>query len=190
MATALGELKKHVTVGVVSGSDVIKLDEQLQGDSIHKFKYVFGENGVCAYKDGQLISHEVRVTGFASNVNLHLFLQSIQKVFGDETLKRVINFTLKYIADLDIPVKRGTFIEYRSVTNSLECLEIKVFPFSRAQLNISPIGRNCSLEERNAFSELDKKQGIRAAFKKVLEEEFKDIDMEFAIGEQSCSTII
>ena len=36
--------------------------------------------------------------------------------------------------DLDIPIKRGTFIEYRTGT-----------------LNISPIGRNCNTEERNAF---------------------------------------
>ena len=38
------------------------------------------------------------------------------------------------IADLVIPVKRGTFIEFRT-----------------GMLNISPIGRNCSPKERDAF---------------------------------------
>lgn len=37
-----------------------------------------------------------------------------------------INFVLHYIADLDIPIKRGTFIEFRN-----------------GMLNVSPIGRNC-----------------------------------------------
>ena len=58
---------------------------------------------------------------------------------GEEKLKKLINFSLRYIADLDIPIKRGTFIEYRN-----------------GMMNISPIGRNCSREERNAFEEHDK----------------------------------
>ncbi|GMP61553.1 hypothetical protein CsSME_00023971 [Camellia sinensis var. sinensis] len=50
-----------------------------------------------------------------------------------------INFTLHYIANLDIPIKRGTFIEFRS-----------------GMLNVSPIGRNCSQEERDEFEKYDK----------------------------------
>lgn len=59
----------------------------------------------------------------------------------------MINFSLKYIADLDIPVKRGTFLEYRN-----------------GMMNISPIGRNCSKDERNAFEEYDKTANIRTNF--------------------------
>ena len=33
---------------------------------------------------------------------------------GEDNIKRLVNFCLKYIADLDIPIKRGTFIEYRA----------------------------------------------------------------------------
>jgi phosphomannomutase len=62
-------------------------------------------------------------------------------------LKKLINFSLKYIADLDIPVKRGTFLEYRN-----------------GMMNISPIGRNCSKDERNAFEEYDKTANIRTNF--------------------------
>ncbi|KAG0500618.1 hypothetical protein HPP92_000690 [Vanilla planifolia] len=47
-------------------------------------------------------------------------------------------------ADLDIPIKRGTFIEFRS-----------------GMLNVSPIGRNCSQEERDEFEKYDKVQNIR-----------------------------
>ena len=50
----------------------------------------------------------------------------------------LINFILHYVADLDIPVKRGTFVEFRI-----------------GMLNVSPIGRNCNQEERDAFEKYD-----------------------------------
>ena len=46
--------------------------------------------------------------------------------------------------DIDIPVKRGTFIEFRN-----------------GMLNVSPIGRNCSQEERDEFEKHDLATGIR-----------------------------
>ena len=61
-------------------------------------------------------------------------------------MKEVINFALHYIADLDIPIKRGTFLEFRN-----------------GMLNISPIGRNCSQQERNEFEVFDKTAGVRCA---------------------------
>lgn len=48
---------------------------------------------------------------------------------GEENLQRFIKTALHYIADLDIPIKRGTFIEYRT-----------------GMLNVSPIGRNCIIK--------------------------------------------
>ena len=63
-------------------------------------------------------------------------MQNIKTQFDDAQLKELINFSLHYFADLDIPVKRGTFIEFRT-----------------GMLNMSPIGRDCSQEERDAFEE-------------------------------------
>lgn len=57
---------------------------------------------------------------------------------GEASLKRLINWVLAYFANLDIPVKRGTFVEFR-----------------QGMLNVSPIGRNCSREERNDFEKFD-----------------------------------
>ena len=52
----INKLKKKVKVGLVSGSDLPKLAEQMRGeDVVQKFDYVFPENGLVAYKDGQLI---------------------------------------------------------------------------------------------------------------------------------------
>ncbi|KAG0496073.1 hypothetical protein HPP92_000764 [Vanilla planifolia] len=94
---------------------------------VNDYDYVFSENGLVAYRSGELIDK-----------------QSLKTFLGEEKLKEIINFTLHYIADLDIPIKRGTFIEFRS-----------------GMLNVSPIGRNCSQEERDEFEKYDKVQNIR-----------------------------
>ncbi|KAH9787981.1 phosphomannomutase [Citrus sinensis] len=122
MLEFMRELRKVVTVGVVGGSDLSKISEQLGKTVIDEYDYVFSENGLVAHKDGKLIG-----------------TQSLKSFLGGEKLKEFINFTLHYIADLDIPIKRGTFIEFRS-----------------GMLNISPIGRNCSQEERDEFERYDK----------------------------------
>ncbi|KAF5946290.1 hypothetical protein HYC85_016518 [Camellia sinensis] len=127
MLNFMKELRKVVTVGIVGGSDLVKISEQLGKSVINDYDYVFAENGLVAHKDGKLIG-----------------TQSLKTYLGEEKLKEFINFTLHYIADLDIPIKRGTFIEFRS-----------------GMLNVSPIGRNCSQEERDEFEKYDKVQNIR-----------------------------
>ena len=49
-------------------------------------------------------------------------------------------------------------------------------------MNISPIGRNCSKDERNAFEDYDKTAKVRETFVKKLEEELKDLNLQFSIG--------
>ena len=51
-------------------------------------------------------------------------------------------------------------------------------------MNISPIGRNCSKEERNDFEEYDKTANVRTAFVAALEKEFADMNLQFSIGGQ------
>ncbi|KAK1307745.1 hypothetical protein QJS10_CPA09g01626 [Acorus calamus] len=122
MLKFMQKLREVVTVGVVGGSDLVKISEQLGSSVINDYDYVFSENGLVAHKDGKLID-----------------TQSLKSFLGEEKLKVFINFTLHYIADLDIPIKRGTFIEFRS-----------------GMINVSPIGRNCSQEERDEFERYDK----------------------------------
>ena len=86
---------------------------------------------------------------------------------GEDNLKKLINFVLHYIADLDIPVKRGTFIEFRA-----------------GMLNVSPIGRNCSQEERDAFEKFDEGAGVRKKMVAVLKEKFADLGLTYSIGGQ------
>lgn len=150
MLEFMRELRKVVTVGVVGGSDLVKISEQLGKTVIDDYDYVFSENGLVAHKDGKLIGTE-----------------SLKTFLGEEKLKEFINFTLHYIADLDIPIKRGTFIEFRS-----------------GMLNVSPIGRNCSQEERDEFEKYDKVHNIRHKMVSVLREKFAHLKLTFSIGGQ------
>ncbi|KAK2976551.1 hypothetical protein RJ640_023789 [Escallonia rubra] len=150
MLEFMHKLRKVVTVGVVGGSDLVKISEQLGKTVVNDFDYVFAENGLVAYKDGKLIG-----------------TQSLKSCLGDDKLKEFINFTLHYIADLDIPIKRGTFIEFRS-----------------GMLNVSPIGRNCSQEERDDFEKYDKVHNIRPRMVSVLREKFAHFNLTFSIGGQ------
>ncbi|XP_064218516.1 phosphomannomutase 2 isoform X2 [Aotus nancymaae] len=65
--------------------------------------------------------------------------QNIQSHLGEALIQDLINYCLSYIAKIKLPKKRGTFIEFRN-----------------GMLNVSPIGRSCSQEERIEFYELDK----------------------------------
>jgi hypothetical protein len=67
MQQLLQELRRHFLVGVVGGSDLVKQKEQLGEDVIHNVDYSFSENGLVAYKNGQLIGTTVttRLLAFA-----------------------------------------------------------------------------------------------------------------------------
>jgi phosphomannomutase len=152
MLTFLKDLRKRVTIGVVSGSDRSKINEQLTRDAGEIFDYVFSENGVVAHKEKTLIG-----------------TNSIATFLGEPRLKELINFVLRYFSDLDIPVKRGTFVEYRT-----------------GMLNFSPVGRACSHQERLDFFAFDKEHKIREKFVAALYERFpRDVyKLQFSIGGQ------
>ena len=141
MLDLLKALRKHCTIGYVSGSDMVKQREQLgrnTTDVITLFDYCFSENGLTSYKLGEPLPS----TSF------------IKKV-GEEPYKEMVKFILHYIADLDIPIKRGTFVEFRA-----------------GMINVSPIGRNASMEERNDFEQYDLEHGVRKEMVRVMREKF------------------
>ncbi|XP_006109005.2 phosphomannomutase 2-like [Myotis lucifugus] len=117
---------------------------------VEKYDYVFPENGLVAYKDGKFLCK-----------------QSIQGHLGEALIQDLINYCLSYIAKIQLPKKRGTFIEFRN-----------------GMLNVSPIGRSCSQEERIEFYELDKKENIRQKFVADLQKEFAGKGLTFSIGGQ------
>lgn len=94
-------------------------------------------------------------------------MMNIQGHLGEAVIQDLINYCLSYIAKIKLPKKRGTFIEFRN-----------------GMLNVSPIGRSCSQEERIEFYELDKKEHIRQKFVADLRKEFAGKGLTFSIGGQ------
>ncbi len=144
-------LRPVATLGLVSGSDLPKLSEQMGGrDTTDKFDYVFSENGLVAHAGKELIGK-----------------QSISEFLGEEKVQRLINFALKYMSDVKLPAKRGNFVEFRD-----------------GLINLCPVGRSCSQQQREEFAALDKKEGIRTKFREALYKEFSEGDLVFSIGGQ------
>lgn len=51
-------------------------------------------------------------------------------------------------------------------------------------INVSPIGRSCTREERNAFEEYDHINHIRKTLVEILKQEFADYGLRYSIGGQ------
>lgn len=51
-------------------------------------------------------------------------------------------------------------------------------------VNISPVGRNASVAERDAYEAYDKQHHIRRDFVKALQEKFPDFGLTYSIGGQ------
>jgi len=150
MIDTLIKLKSKVDIGIVGGSNLSKQKEQLLEENLKLFKYVFSENGLMAFKEGKLINET-----------------SIKNELGEESIKKLINTSLNYMSKLDIPKKRGTFIEFRT-----------------GMINLCPVGRSCSQDEREEFFDYDNENNIRRNMVKYLSEELKDLNLSFSIGGQ------
>mmetsp|Transcript_19113 Transcript_19113/g.46911 ORF Transcript_19113/g.46911 Transcript_19113/m.46911 type:complete len:256 (-) Transcript_19113:309-1076(-) len=150
MKKFMEDLRSKAYVGVVGGSDLAKQLEQLGNNCVNEFDYFFTQNGLVSFKKGQPLAET-----------------SIVKFLGEEKLQKLINFILSYLSKIELPCKRGTFIEFR-----------------KGMLNVSPIGRNCSRPERNAFEEFDRKANIRRTMVSALKKEFADWKLTYSIGGQ------
>lgn len=150
MLQLLHALRQKVAMGFVGGSDLAKQQEQLGSSSVPvttMFDFCFSENGLTAYKSG-----------------LPLASTSFINWLGEDKYKDLVKFVLHYIADLDIPIKRGTFMEFRN-----------------GMINISPIGRNASVVERNEYQKYDEEHKIRETMVGILREKFADLGLTWVL---------
>lgn len=146
----LRKLRQKVCIGFVGGSDLSKQLEQLGPNVLDEFDYSFSENGLTAYRLG-----------------VEQASQSFINWIGEEEYNKLAVFVLKYLSSIDLPKRRGTFLEFRN-----------------GMINISPIGRNASTEERNEFEKFDKEHQVRAKFVEALKKEFSHLKLTFSIGGQ------
>ena len=99
MLQLLSALRHKCAIGFVGGSDLVKQQEQLGTPSIPVtglFDFCFAENGLTAFRLGQQLAS-------ASFIGW----------LGQEKYQQLVNFCLRYIADIECPVKTGTFVEFR-----------------------------------------------------------------------------
>lgn len=150
MKQLLKDLRKKCAIGFVGGSDFAKQLEQLGPDILQEFDYCFSENGLTAYKFGKPLPS-----------------QSFIKWIGEDKYNELSRFILRYLADLELPFRRGTFIEFR-----------------KGMINVSPVGRNCTTEERNEYEKYDLPNNVRTNMVKALKENFKDLELTYSIGGQ------
>lgn len=150
MRLTLAKLRKKVVIGFVGGSDLSKQVEQLGPTVLDDFDYCFSENGLTAYKLGK-----------------ELASQSFIGWIGNDKYNKLVKFILRYLSDIDIPIRRGTFIEFRN-----------------GMINVSPVGRNASTQERNEFEAFDKEHNVRSKLVDALKENFPDYGLTYSIGGQ------
>jgi phosphomannomutase len=145
-------LKKDVEIGFVGGSDLEKQIEQLTEKNFKYFTWMFSQNGLKSFYKQELF-----------------YEKSLVEFLGEDKCNFIINNILFCLSQLNIPKKRGNFIELRS-----------------GLINVSPIGRSCSQAEREEFNELDKKHDYREDLIKNIKKELGDIadEFNFSIGGQ------
>ena len=115
------------------------------------FEYVFCENGLVAFHRGVRTNDD-----------------SMLAKFGEDRCQELVNFCLEQLSTIELPLKRGNFIEFRS-----------------GMINVCPVGRSCSQQERLDFYKYDKQHKIREQLVIKLRERFPaDQGLQFAIGGQ------
>jgi len=86
-----------IKLGVVSGSDLIKIKEQLGKDVLDIFDYVCTENGLVTYCNGKL-----------THTN------NMVQYLGENVYQKIVNGFLKILSSIELDVKRGNFLELRT----------------------------------------------------------------------------
>lgn len=150
MRDFLQEVRKVATVALIGGSPLRQMYDKVGKSILTDVDYVFAENGLVAYKDGTLLK-EMRLADALS----------------EDQIQALINWALIYIAQLELPVKRGTFVDFRT-----------------GLVNFSPAGRHLSKTERAKWVEFDVKHGVRETMVKKMREKFPDWNLDWVIGGQ------
>jgi phosphomannomutase len=128
----------------VGGSNLVKQEEQLGTPSIS----VISLFDYCFAENG--------LTAYRQGKQLAS--QSFIGWLGQEKYQRLARWILRYVSNIEgIPKMTGTFIEFRN-----------------GMINVSPVGRNASKEERDEYEAWDKKTNTRAKMIEALKKEFPD----------------
>jgi len=162
MLTALKDLQRDSDIGIVTGSDINYINEQLKealdvgGLSPHSI-HLFPCNGTKHYK-------------WSASSYKKVHDADMIKTIGEESYRLILQNTLSY--QLLITIKHelpytGNFFDYRG-----------------SMLNWCPIGRSASSREREAWVEADLKFGLRDFYVSEIKKfaRKKSIGIDVALG--------
>ncbi|KAJ3536845.1 hypothetical protein NM688_g6780 [Phlebia brevispora] len=170
MMDLLRALRKKVVIGVVGGSDLVKVSEQLSvggAKMVDEFDFAFAENGLTAFKLGQQLPS-----------------QSFIQYLGEDRYKPLVNFMLRYIADLDIPIKRYVCpLGFIDIVIDASRLRVMKRDFYRVPQWYGESFKNESTSSNSTRTD-PQKAGVRAAFVQALKENFPDYPLTYSIGGQ------
>jgi phosphomannomutase len=156
MLQTLAALRHKCAIGFVGGSNLPKQEEQLSTPNVP----VTSLFDFCFSENGLT----------AYRLGKPLASQSFIGWIGEEKYQKLVRFLLRYIAGIEgLPAMRGTFVEFRN-----------------GMVNVSPVGRNASKEERDEFEKWDKESKCREKMIAAIKEEFPDSGLTY-VCEDSCS---
>jgi phosphomannomutase len=149
MLQVLSALRHKVAIGYVGGSDLAKQQEQLGTPSLP----VTSMFDFCFPENGLV----------AFRLGVPLESNSFIKHVGQEQYQKLVRWILRYISGIEgIPKMTGTFVEFRN-----------------GMINVSPVGRNASKQERDEFEAWDKTSGCRKKMIEELQKAFPDIGLTY-----------
>ena len=93
--------------------------------------------------------------------------KSFVEYIGLNNFNELITYAQNYIDKLNLPFKTSKFIEGRN-----------------GMINVSPVGRDCTFEQRNEFEKYDKIHNIRKKMIDDLKIKFKLLNLNYSIGGQ------
>lgn len=130
--------------------DMLEVLKKLSNNDKYDIGFVGGSNlekqiEQIGQENFYLFTHRFAENGLLYYKNDDLIeTQKFSNFLNEDNFKELINICLSVLSQTNYKIKRGTFIEYR---NGL--------------INVSPIGRGCSQEERDEFYKYDLENGIR-----------------------------
>jgi len=164
---ALASLSKHTEIGVITGSGLDYIWEQLLELQLGlTLTHVLPCNGTKYYKRARpyLTSSEQKLFDCMHSVSMQ---DKLGRYKYNDLIKAIIKLHIQLLDQFDIPLS-GEFISYRG-----------------SMINWSPIGRAATKENRAEFVSLDNKLSIRRDFLQALRTNTHNIDVTCVLGGQT-----
>ena len=163
VADSLRSIPPGVKKYLVTGSDMVKVEEQIPTDILLEvFDRVYTCNGTRVHNCNLDMDDE---HGALEAELIHKV--SLTDHYSEADINHILSVLLKTASDTHTKIKTGTFVEWRD-----------------SQINFSVVGRNCTSEQRDDYIQWDKKSGERSKIVEKLRKEFKGWGLSFRLGGQ------